>query len=88
MAKYIKDIGLGVKNRRVMAKVLEISHVDSPDKYVYDLTIAGTHSFVANGLLVHNTATAVKDEDDRWSVEAGFLPLCHDGWRLLMSSTS
>lgn len=79
LAKYIKDIGLGVKNRRVMAKVLEISHVDSPDKYVYDLTIAGTHSFVANGLLVHNTATAVKDEDDRWSVEAGFLPLCHDG---------
>lgn len=48
---------------------------------VYDLTVEGAHSFVANGILVHNTAAAVRDEfgEGRWTLEAGALVLADLG---------
>ncbi len=51
-----------------------------PD-HVYDLTVDGAHSFLANGLLVHNTAAAVKDDfgEGRWTLEAGALVLADKG---------
>ncbi len=51
-----------------------------PD-HVYDLTVEGSHAFIANGFIVHNTAAAVKDEfgEGRWTLEAGALVLADKG---------
>jgi len=48
-------------------------------KYVYDLTVEGEHSFVANGLVIHNTATVVRDEEflGGWVLEAGALVMAN-----------
>ncbi len=48
---------------------------------VYDLTVRDAHAFVANGILVHNTAAAVRDEfgEGRWTLEAGALVLADRG---------
>ena len=58
--------------------------IRSPYDFVYDLTVEDTHSFIANGIVVHNTATAVRDEiDGRWTLEAGALVLADKGIALV-----
>jgi len=49
--------------------------------FVYDLTVRDSHSFLANGFVVHNTAAAVKDDfgEGRWTLEAGALVLADLG---------
>ena len=48
--------------------------------FVYDLTVDDSHNFIVDGVLVHNTATVVKDEFLRgWSLEAGAMVLASDG---------
>ena len=49
--------------------------------FVYDLTVDQSHSFLANGFVVHNTAAAVKDDfgEGRWTLEAGALVLADKG---------
>ena len=49
--------------------------------FVYDLTVDTSHSFIANGFVVHNTAAAVKDDfgEGRWTLEAGALVLADKG---------
>ena len=50
------------------------------EKWVYDLTVEKDHNFVANGIIVHNTASVVRDEFLRgWSLEAGALVLGNKG---------
>jgi DNA replicative helicase MCM subunit Mcm2 (Cdc46/Mcm family) len=55
--------------------------VDDLPPHVYDITVEKAHAFVANGILVHNTAAAVKDDfgDGRWTLEAGALVLADRG---------
>ena len=49
-------------------------------EYVYDLTVQDSHNFIVNGLVVHNTASVVKDEFLRgWALEAGALVLANKG---------
>ncbi|MBI2578713.1 MAG: hypothetical protein HYW26_03310 [Candidatus Aenigmarchaeota archaeon] len=60
-------------------KVEEVEEVDG-EEFVYDLTVEGEHSFVANGMIIHNTATVVKNEAiGGWVLEAGALILCNKG---------
>ncbi len=45
---------------------------------VFDLTVPETHNFVANGVVTHNTAAAVRDDfgdGQQWTLEAGALVL-------------
>ncbi|MBN3037562.1 MAG: Flp pilus assembly complex ATPase component TadA [Candidatus Diapherotrites archaeon] len=37
-------------------RVTDVERVKPKEKYVYDLTVDGTHSFVANGVIAHNTS--------------------------------
>ncbi len=37
-------------------KIIEIEKVKSKEEFVYDLTVNETHSFVANGIIAHNTS--------------------------------
>ena len=49
-------------------------------EFVYDLTIEDSHNFIVNGILVHNTASVVKDEFLRgWALEAGAMVLANGG---------
>lgn len=56
-------------------KIKKVEIITSPYEYVYDLTVEKSHSFIANGIVVHNTAAAVRDELGGWSLEAGALVL-------------
>ena len=48
--------------------------------FVYDLTVADSHNFLVNGIVVHNTASIVKDEFLRgWALEAGAMVLANKG---------
>ncbi len=70
------------KKEVALSKIVSVKEVhDDLPPHVYDLTVEGAHSFVANGFLVHNTAAAVKDEfgDGRWTLEAGALVLADKG---------
>ena len=56
-------------------EVKSVETVEGED-YVYDLTVEGEHSFVANGMIIHNTASVRKDEImGGWLLEAGALIL-------------
>ncbi|HEY0379665.1 MAG TPA: PhoH family protein [Pyrinomonadaceae bacterium] len=44
-------------NRRLL--FLEVSSIEQSQAHVYDLTVPGTHSFVASGFVNHNTYLAV-----------------------------
>ncbi|UCE36893.1 MAG: ATP-binding protein [Thermoplasmata archaeon] len=61
-------------------EITDIKIIQAPP-YIYDLTVQNSHNFVANGLLAHNTAAAVKDEfgEGRWTLEAGALVLADKG---------
>jgi len=60
--------------------LLKIKHIrrEKASK-VYDLTINDSHSFLANGFIVHNTAAAIRDESGAFSLEAGALVLADKG---------
>ncbi|KUK28676.1 MAG: Cell division control protein [Thermococcus sp. 40_45] len=63
---------------------VSVELIQSPYEYVYDLTVENSHSFIANGFIVHNTAAAVRDElTGSWVLEAGVLVLADMGVALI-----
>jgi len=49
--------------------------------FVYDFSVEKSHNFIANGIFVHNTASAVKDDfgEGGWTLKAGALVLSSGG---------
>ena len=81
--KQAKDITGQVMTDKGPVKATA-ERISSPYDYVYDLTVEGSHSFVANGFVVHNTAAAVRDElTGSWVLEAGVLVLADGGFACL-----
>ena len=75
--EYLNKI---VKSDILWEKVKEVKSKKSKYKYVYDLTVSNSHNFIVDGILVHNTASVVKDEFIRgWALEAGALVLANKG---------
>ena len=62
-------------------EIKSITKEKSTEEFVYDLTVNGTHNFLANGIFVHNTVSAEKDElgDGGWTLKAGALVLASGG---------
>lgn len=52
-------------------KVLDVDMIDHSE-YVYDFEMTGHPSFVANGVLVHNSATPYRDKGDDILIDACF----------------
>jgi replicative DNA helicase Mcm len=81
---YLGDIGRevteAVEADLVWDEVVGVE--DTGEKELFDLTVPGTHNFIANGLVTHNTAAAVRDDfgdGQQWSLEAGALVLADKG---------
>lgn len=66
-----------VRGNYLLLKIKRIKEEET-DR-VYDLTINDSHSFLANGFLVHNTAAAIRDETGAFALEAGALVLADKG---------
>jgi DNA replicative helicase MCM subunit Mcm2 (Cdc46/Mcm family) len=72
----IVDVHMNFLFDKIISKKLVKPDYD----YVYDLTVADSHNFVVDGVLVHNTASVVKDEFLRgWALEAGAMVLADKG---------
>ena len=84
-AIYLEDEDL--KELKTMAesdifwdKITRIQKKASAYEYVYDLTVNNSHNFIVDGILVHNTASVVRDEFMRgYALEAGALVLANNG---------
>lgn len=86
LKEITKETDEGLLKKLGMANVFwdQIKHKEefTPSyPYVYDLTVAESHNFIANGFYVHNTASAVKDEfgEGGWTLKAGALVLASGG---------
>ncbi len=64
---------------------IENIEIIKPDyDFVYDLTVSNSHNFLVNGVVVHNTASVVKDEFLKgWALEAGTLVLANGGYAMI-----
>ena len=61
-------------------RIESIEKIGNTYEFVYDLTVEDSHNFIVNGILVHNTASVVKDEFLRgWALEAGAMVLANGG---------
>lgn len=84
-----QDLNLPEKTEKIIEKHTdsglvweEVESIESIETELYDLTTKNS-SFIANGIITHNTAAAVRDSefggDDNWTLQAGALVLADQG---------
>ena len=54
--KILKKATLLANSDIFWDEIISVDLIDKVDNHVYDLTVEGTHNFVANGLVAHNTS--------------------------------
>lgn len=80
----LDDIEKIIKSDIYWDKIATIRHKKPNYEYVYDLTVEDSHNFVVDGILVHNTASVVKDEFlGGWALEAGAMVLANHGFLMI-----
>ncbi|HET9529540.1 MAG TPA: LAGLIDADG family homing endonuclease, partial [Blastocatellia bacterium] len=55
---YLKQLFTLATSDLYWDEIVSIEQVEPPDPWVYDLSIAGTHNFVAGNIIVHNSNVA------------------------------
>lgn len=87
--KIIRDVDISKDTHEIMTEYSNsdlmwetIDSIDTIETELYDLTTEHS-SFIANGIVTHNTAAAVRDAefggDDKWTLKAGALVLADKG---------
>ncbi|MBI4155564.1 minichromosome maintenance protein MCM [Candidatus Woesearchaeota archaeon] len=78
---YLKILG---RPDLLWERIKYIGLIKPTYEYVYDITVKEAHNFIANGIIVHNTASVVKDEFLKgWALEAGTLVLANGGYAMI-----
>lgn len=69
----------------VWEEITEICEKKPEFEYVYDFSVEKNHNFIGNGFIVHNTASAERDEfgEGGWTLKAGALVLASGGIGLI-----
>ena len=87
-AKRLKKKPITAEESRALAEsdliweeIAQKEHFKPDYEFVYDFSVEKNHNFVANGIFVHNTASAVKDDfgEGGWTLKAGALVLASGG---------
>lgn len=63
-------------------KIEAVEVIDNTNRkyeYVYDITVEDAHSFMANNLIIHNTAAVIREKAGGMVLEAGALVLADKG---------
>jgi DNA replicative helicase MCM subunit Mcm2 (Cdc46/Mcm family) len=76
--KFSHSNFIRVGSEMITVRVKQVSK-EPAEAEVYDLTVDGSHSFLADGFIVHNTAAVLREKTGGMVLEAGALVLADKG---------